>query len=658
MESRTKYLLIGLLGLLGVYVALPLFENTILAPITDRQKDIEKLDSSLERHNQQIADLLAATKQMKDWKAASLPSNPLAAMRLYQEWVTDMAHLCELSGIDVRPGQKVTKRGVYTAVQVALKADGTFDQVVRFLYHFNRVNLKQRVVSIDLVSEDNQGNPLLEVAMTLEGLALDSAENRNSLFPIATLTEAVSDDEDTLTVSDASSFPATAGFEVRIGSEFLTVTAVEAGKWTVDRAARDTSAADHASNAEVHLMPVRDEWMARTFDDFRKSIVDRSPFALPAPPVEYEPRLRTITDKRIRPGGEVSFRAALADYDPALGSPMYRLKDAPEGMAIDAASGDFKWTAADDQAPGDLKFRIEAFQPEREKEVFATTATIKIDSPNSAPILKLEDSLSVYFGTPVSFTAEAEDPDDDSKFTYSLGDGAPEGAVIDSATGKFEWTPPEDADDGIVEVKVKVTDDGQPALSDEKTVKIELKDDIAQYTKLVMCLSEGNSRTAWLLNQYENQRMELREGDTFTLGDLNATVVAIGKDFMMLQDKTATWELDLGNNLRQLRKLPFLSEGDPSPESAESKPVGKPDDAKPDEDKSDADKAGPAKPDAEKSGESKPEEGKKPPTTEIPSPTEKPSKTDDGEKSPADESKSPTPEKPTATVANDEKSAE
>ncbi len=564
MEPRVKILLTVLIGVLAVYVGLPIIESTILSPITNRQTDIERLDGSVEKYDGEIAQLLAASRQVKDWKAASLPSNPLAAMRLYQEWVTDLAHLCEMTGIDVRPGQKVNKRGVYTAVQVTLKSDATYDQVVRFLYHFDRVNLKQRVVAVDLTSEDNQGNPLLEVSMTLEGLSLEGASNRNYLFPIANLKSAIGDDDEQLEFDATDGFPADGSFEIRIGTEFMNVTGAESGTWTVERSAHNTKSNRHAANSEVHLTPVREGWAEQSFAKFQSSIVDRSPFALPEPPVDYEPRLRTLTDKRVKPGGEVSFQASMTGYDPALGSPQYRLKGAPEGMTIDAKSGKFEWTAAEDQAAGDIDITIEAFQPEREPDVFSTDVTIKVESPNQAPVLKLAETLPVYFGNVASFTAVAEDPDEDSTFTFSLGEGAPEGAVIDPATGAFEWTPPDDAEEGAVEVTVKVTDNGQPALSAESTIQIQLMDDVVQYTKLVMCFSEGNDRMAWLLNQYDNQRMELREGDTFTLGDVSATVVGIGKDFVMLQNKSTTWELDLGDSLRQLRKLDFLSEDPPA----------------------------------------------------------------------------------------------
>jgi hypothetical protein len=72
-------------------------------------------------------------------------------------------------------------------------------------------------------------------------------------------------------------------------------------------------------------------------------------------------------------------------------------------------------------------------------------------------------------GEPIVFQALARDPDVPSVLTFSLDPGAPEGATIDPTTGLFTWTPSEAQGPGVYPITVRVTDHGEPPLSDALT---------------------------------------------------------------------------------------------------------------------------------------------------------------------------------------------
>jgi hypothetical protein len=87
---------------------------------------------------------------------------------------------------------------------------------------------------------------------------------------------------------------------------------------------------------------------------------------------------------------------------------------------------------------------------------------------NRPPVLAEIDDQVIGEGSVLHVFASATDPDGDT-LTFSL-DAAPEGAVIDPATGEFSWRPA----DGLVPpesfvVTVRVTDSGTPALSDTES---------------------------------------------------------------------------------------------------------------------------------------------------------------------------------------------
>ena len=94
---------------------------------------------------------------------------------------------------------------------------------------------------------------------------------------------------------------------------------------------------------------------------------------------------------------------------------------------------------------------------------------------NSAPVLAAISDKTASEGNPLTFTATATDPDGDS-LTFSLDPGAPAGAVIDGASGVFAWTPTEAQGPGSYSITVRVTDDGSPQMSDNKTFTVVINE--------------------------------------------------------------------------------------------------------------------------------------------------------------------------------------
>jgi hypothetical protein len=92
-----------------------------------------------------------------------------------------------------------------------------------------------------------------------------------------------------------------------------------------------------------------------------------------------------------------------------------------------------------------------------------------VESTNTAPVLAVIGSQTVTAGATVTFTASATDGDQPAQtMTYALVN-APQGAVINAATGAFTWVT---AASGTFTFSVRVTDNGLPALSDEKPVTV------------------------------------------------------------------------------------------------------------------------------------------------------------------------------------------
>jgi uncharacterized repeat protein (TIGR03803 family) len=93
---------------------------------------------------------------------------------------------------------------------------------------------------------------------------------------------------------------------------------------------------------------------------------------------------------------------------------------------------------------------------------------ITVTPVNDAPVLAAIGNKSITLGTTLSFTATATDVDASQTKTFTLVT-PPAGAVINATSGLFTWKP---TSAGTYSVKVRVTDNGSPALYDEEIVTV------------------------------------------------------------------------------------------------------------------------------------------------------------------------------------------
>jgi len=104
--------------------------------------------------------------------------------------------------------------------------------------------------------------------------------------------------------------------------------------------------------------------------------------------------------------------------------------------------------------------------------VLANQHTVGGPKPNQAPVLGELPAREIAELATLTFTAFATDADAGQTLTFSLGAGAPGGATVNPATGAFSWTPGETDGPGSYPVTVRVSDNGTPALTAEKSFVI------------------------------------------------------------------------------------------------------------------------------------------------------------------------------------------
>jgi len=129
--------------------------------------------------------------------------------------------------------------------------------------------------------------------------------------------------------------------------------------------------------------------------------------------------------------------------------------------------------------------------------------SITVVKTNSAPSLTPMSDKFVNEGALLTFTATAADSDVPAQqLTFSLDTNTvPPGAAINATNGVFTWTPDEAQGPGVYGVRVRVTDNGVPPMSDSSVVTIHVAEVnqapvLANLADLAAALGETVSFTA------------------------------------------------------------------------------------------------------------------------------------------------------------------
>ncbi len=562
MERRQQYLIGGLLAAVALWFGSGWMRSAVLEPIRTKQADLEKLTKSVGDQNVQLLNLARSKKLIAGWQARSLPPDltknkqkPDAtnAQRLYQEWLTDLAQLSGFEDLKVSPDRRTPQGNVYVSVVVKVEADARFEQLCNFLDRFYRADLLHRVASLRVLSKESDGDPFFRVTLDAEGLALLDAPQRRTLFAQSRLAEALSEEGTMLKVEGLDGFPRKPGFRIRLKNEYLTVTGIDDTSWTVERGIDRTTASDYSEATIVELAPLNSAVPARTSEEFQQ-LLAANIFVKPAPPKVYRLKLGPLGEKtHTRNSRSFEFTISATGYDTAKGKPEFSLVGSPlPGLQLDKSTGRLTWKPEDKQKADKYTVKFEVRHPSASGGKLSDSVTIVLRDANSPPKFAKAAPPPVILGRDWKFSPKVSDAESSTgRLTWKLGDDPPSGLTIDEATGELMWTPEDSVPVGEAIAKIIATDDGMPPLSSTLELTLDVQDDLAMFTRLTGFFAKDGDRRAILYDRSQNKTTELREGDEFTVADIQGTVSKIANKYLIFTRGDEAKRLELGQSLRE-----------------------------------------------------------------------------------------------------------
>ncbi len=550
MQPREKYLLIGLLTAVVLWQGVPIVTSIVMDPINMRNTRIQSLGKSVEEKEIRELDLMRALALRGKLKTRSLPPDPNRAQTLYQQWLTDLANMAGFVEPEVIPRGRNDSRDVFQQISVSINTQARMDQVCQFMYWFYRADLAQHLTIIDMTCAEVEGDPLIEISMTAEGLSLVNAPPRSTLFPQAFLASDIPAGATSFEVVDPYNFPKEAPFRVRIDSEYFTVTAMDENKWTVEPASDMTVASAHQQSDFVELSPINEDYADITPENYR-DFLPFNPFVKPPPP--YEPEFAPIGLVDYVRGDPLKQKIAVVGFNPAEGT--YRLSgDIQTGMSIDPTTGELTWDAPDEQAVGEYPVTVELAKGNEESHL-SQVVKIELREPNVPPEFEAIDEQVAVLGREYKLKLSAEDKGPNAtEITYKLGEGAPEGAAIDEKSGELTWTPPVTLTPGQINLVVEATDIGRPPATTPLSIPLQVIDDKAQFTFYTGYVTQDDVPMAMFYNRLDNTTFYLSNGQSMNYGGIKGVVRKIERKYILFEINGKLWRVPHGENLRSMRE--------------------------------------------------------------------------------------------------------
>ncbi|MCA9073491.1 MAG: hypothetical protein KDA93_00555 [Planctomycetaceae bacterium] len=170
--NRQQLLLIVLAGFGVLQAGDWALTNMIQGPLDQRRNRGKAMERERDKLKQTLTDGRKAGQMLADFRKQSLPENTEVARSLYRSWLLERVNEAGLQSPTV-DSRSPSKRGGYRVLPFSMRARGSLDQFVQFMFDFSEAGLLHRVQSLDLNPAGSTGQ--FDITLNIETLMVPGA---------------------------------------------------------------------------------------------------------------------------------------------------------------------------------------------------------------------------------------------------------------------------------------------------------------------------------------------------------------------------------------------------------------------------------------------------------------------------------------------------
>lgn len=190
MTPTMRWLLIACGGVFGMYGLDRLYQGWIEQPKQEINSELDRLTKDIQESKQLQFASQKAGKRLEEYAHRALPSDPVLARSLYQEWLLGLLDQYQLKSASVDASQPSaveiksrTKRGkrerIGYRIDYSVRGQATLAKLSALLDAFRRASHLQKIRSVSLNPIGNDGR--LDVNLSIQVLCLDKAVQSEQL---------------------------------------------------------------------------------------------------------------------------------------------------------------------------------------------------------------------------------------------------------------------------------------------------------------------------------------------------------------------------------------------------------------------------------------------------------------------------------------------
>lgn len=189
MNQRTKFLLIAMSVVAVFWLGDLGYRNLIEGPAAVRERELNRVEKSLNDTKQTIANSAGAIDQLEMLERISLPYDSELARAAYQDWILDLVQQAKLTNASVDASQpssvKIKDRDtrkpkeIFLRYTFSLRARGSLQQVSRFLFDFYQGGHLHKINSIAF--NPIGGGSEIDFGATIEAIGLSRCQRKGEL---------------------------------------------------------------------------------------------------------------------------------------------------------------------------------------------------------------------------------------------------------------------------------------------------------------------------------------------------------------------------------------------------------------------------------------------------------------------------------------------